>query len=447
MPRSHPNIVFVFADQMRACDAGFMGNPQVHTPNMDRLAAEGVTFTHAVSACPVCTPYRAALLTGRHSLTNGMVLNDVRLPVTERSIAHVLNEAGYDTAYIGKWHLDGPHRSAFTPPGPRRQGFGYWAVSNCCHNYMHSFYYRDDPEPIWIEGYDADHFTDLTVDYVRGHQEQPFCVFLSFGPPHDPCLLMPDSYHVHNPDDIQLRPNVKNCDPREEIAGYYSHIAALDRNLGRIMAAVDETGLGDDTIVVFTSDHGDMLGSQGMHRKQKPWDESIMVPYAMRWPGHFAAGKRTDSLLNVPDLMPTLLDLAQVPIPETVEGESLAQAALTGEHCGPESAFIYNICPFIEPIPEWRGVRTVRHTYVKTLEGPWLLYDNEADPYQLKNLVNSPEVAGVQARLEDELQGWLRRTRDDFGPRDEYWRRFGYTVDDKFQYPMEGRQFGLVPEP
>jgi len=441
MPTNHPNIVFVFADQMRAQAAGFMGNKQVRTENLDRLAAGGVTFTHAVSSCPVCTPYRASLLTGKHVLSNGMLLNDVRLPVGENSIATVLAEAGYDTGYIGKWHLDGPLRGGFTPPGPRRQGFDYWAAAESTHEYLRSFYYRDDPEPIWIEGYDADHFTDLAIEYLHSRDHgKPFCLFLSWGPPHDPYLVMPDEYMIHDPANIQLRPNV-TTDWREAYAGYYSHVAALDRNFGRLMAALEEAGLTDDTIVVFTSDHGDMLGSQDQKRKQKPWDESIMVPFVMRWPSRCPAGHRTSALINAMDVMPTLLELAAVPVPDTVEGESFAAAALGAETCGPRSAFVHSTCPFGGPQnpspPEWRGIRTARYTYAKTLAGPWLFYDNEADPYQLENLVDKPAYRRVQNELEDQLQWWLERIGDDFAPREVYWERLGLEVNQHGAIPYD----------
>lgn len=436
---ARPNILFVFADQMRAQALGCMGNRQVRTPNLDRLASEGVLFTHAVSSCPVCTPYRAALLTGRYPLSNGMVLNDVRLPLTELTIAEVLKQAGYQTGYIGKWHLDGPHRGGFTPPGPRRQGFDYWAVANCTHNYMRSYYYRDEPEPVWIEGYDADHQTNLAVDYMRRHaQGTPFCLFMSWGPPHGPYQLMPEEYKVYDPAEIELRPNASQ-DRREDIAGYYSHIAALDRAFGRLMETLEELGLSENTIVVFTSDHGDMLGSQGKQKKQKPWDESIMVPFVLRYPARAAAGRRSATLLNVVDVMPTLLGLAGIPVPERVEGADLSHAVLGRPGPEPSSAWLAHPCPFIEPIPEWRGVRTARYTYVRSLAGPWLLYDNENDPYQMENLVNQPAHAGLQADLEAEVREWLRRTGDDFQPREVYWERFGYEVDERKQMPYDGK--------
>ncbi len=433
-----PNLVYVFPDQMRAQACGFMGNDQVRTPNLDRTAQQGVVFTHAVSTCPVCTPYRAALLTGRYPLSNGMTLNDVRLPVTERSIAHCFQDAGYQTAYIGKWHLDGQHRGGFTPPGPRRQGFdSFWAVANCNHNYMHSFYFRDEPEPIRIDGYDADHQTDLGVQWIRdNHHRAPFCLFMSWGPPHDPCRLMPEEYLVYDDQDLRLRPNATTA-RREELAGYYSHVTALDRCFGRLMDVLDETGSADDTIVVFTSDHGDMLGSQGCQRKQKPWDESIMVPFLLRYPRVVPAGCRTDTLINAPDVMPTLLSLAGLPIPGTVEGTDLSPAAVGGQLPKPHSAFIGNPTPFVEPIPEWRGIRTNRYTYVRTLEGPWLLYDNYEDPYQLTNLAADPARAALREELDEELRDWLQRLDDDFQPRHVYWERFGYTVDKRFQMPYD----------
>ncbi|MFQ5811420.1 MAG: sulfatase [Armatimonadota bacterium] len=429
-----PNLVFIFADQMRAQAVGFMGNDQVRTPNLDTAAKQGMVFEHAVSSCPVCTPYRASLLTGRYPLSNGMVLNDVRLPVGETTIADVLKGAGYETGYIGKWHLDGPMRGGFTPPGPRRQGFDYWAVANCTHSYMRSYYYRDTPEPIWIDGYDADHQTDLAIEFMRRHTADPFCLFVSWGPPHGPYNQMPEKYKTHKPEDIRLRPNC-TAPKRDDISGYYSHIGALDRDFGRIMAALDELDIADNTILVFTSDHGDMLGSQGEYKKQKPWDESIMVPFVMRYPDAVPAGRRTPALINVVDLMPTLLSLMGVAVPGSVEGTDLSPIAKGADGPRPESAFLQHACPFIERISEWRGVRTERYTYVRALEGPWLLYDNEKDPYQLQNLVGETAHAALEAKLDADLEKWLERTNDDFQPREVYWRRFGYEVDDRKQMP------------
>lgn len=428
-----PNLLFIFSDQQRAGDTGYEGNAQAITPHLDRMAAEGVRFTNAVSTCPVCTPYRAALLTGKYPLSNGMVINDVRLPVTETSIAHVLREAGYATGYFGKWHLDGPYRGGWTPPGPRRQGFDDWAVAECCHDYMKAWYYRDDPEPIWIEGYDADHFTDLTIDFMRKHGDRPFCAFLSWSPPHNPYEQMPDEYRVHDPAEMTLRANVPPEDgelARQQYAGYYSHITALDRNVGRLRAALDELGLAEDTLVVFTSDHGDMLRSHGLYEKQLPYEESIMVPFLACQPGQIGEGLVSDALLNVPDLMPTLLGYLGVDCPDTVEGDDLSFALRGMPGAEPTSAFIANPLPFMpnRMIPEWRGVRTKTHTYVETLDGPWMLFDDVRDPCQLSNLVGDPAHAAMQAELRGDLRRWLAKLDDEFLPLEAYVERFGFNL-------------------
>ncbi|MCX8037517.1 MAG: sulfatase [Candidatus Sumerlaeia bacterium] len=438
---SRPNILFVFADQMRASAAGWMGNEQVRAPHLDRFARRGLIFDNAVSCNPVCTPYRASLLTGLYPLRHGLCVNDVRLSTDLPTIAKSLKAAGYDTGYIGKWHLDGDKRGGFTPPGPRRQGFDYWAAAECTHNYMKSHYYRDDPTPIWIEGYDADHQTDLAIEYVRTHgAERPFCLFMSWGPPHDPYQLMPEKYKTFDPREIKLPPNCKDEQRwREDIAGYYSHIEALDRNFGRLMDALEKTGRADDTIVVFTSDHGDMLGSHGMQKKQKPWDESVHIPFVLVYPRRVPAGRRTPVPFNVPDIMPTLLGLACVPIPRETEGYDLSDIVLGQNTKGPASTLIANHCPFGEPVPEWRGVRTERYTFVRTRSGPWLLFDNQKDPYQMNNLAESASHREIREELDRELTRWLERTGDRFEPREAYWKQFGYKVNEKGVVPYETR--------
>ncbi len=437
MPDRQPNLLFVFADQMRQRACGFMGNEQVRTPVMDRMAQEGVVFENAVSTCPVCTPYRASMLTGRYPLACRTAMNDVRLPVDELCIAEVLGDAGYATGYIGKWHLDGPYRGGFTPPGPRRQGFQYWAANECTHNYMKTHYYRDTPEPIFIDGYSADGFTDIAVDFIRERAQDPFALFISWAPPHNPYHAMPDEYDVYDPAQIALPPNTEDF-ARGDIAGYYGHITALDRNLGRLLLELEEQGIAEDTIVVFTSDHGDMLGAHGLQRKQKPWDESIMVPWVMQWPGELPAGLRTDTLLNAPDIMPTLLSLMGVEAPDTVQGCDLSLAARNEGGFEPTSAYIANPMPFPgdqHDAGAWRGVRTKTHTYVEDENGPWLLYDNDADPYQRTNVIASPDEAHRREELHAELMAWMEEIGDDGASKEELVARFGYPMDERGVVP------------
>jgi len=190
--RRPPNILLVIADQWRAEAFGYAGNRDVKTPNLDRLQHEGVQFVNAVSGMPVCSPMRASFLTGQRPLTHGVFLNDVPLNPEATTIAKVLQAAGYDTGYIGKWHLNGDGRSNFIPR-ERRQGFDYWKVLECTHDYNRSAYYADGPEKLYWEGYDAIAQTRDAQQYLRGHAhaEKPFFLVLAWGPPHDPYFTAP----------------------------------------------------------------------------------------------------------------------------------------------------------------------------------------------------------------------------------------------------------------
>ena len=434
---SHPNIVFVFGDQHRLCTTGFGGNKQVCSPYLDGMAEEGVVFETTVSNVPVCTPWRAAFLTGQYPLTTGMFMNDVTLPTDRPTFGTVLRDAGYDTGYIGKWHLDGPERAGFTPPGPRRQGFDFWATGNCTHSYMNSLYYRDTPEPLYWDGYDTESQTSLAIDYIRNHDgNKPFALVMSWGPPHNPYDAVPQKYlDMYPPEEMEIRPNCPEPN-REDLAGYYAHVTTLDDQLTRLGEALEQEGQMDDTIFVYTSDHGDMIGSQGRQRKQHPWDESIHVPFVMRCPGQASAGHHVTSPFNVVDIMPTLLGLAGVPIPDTAEGRDHSPAVRGEPFSGNAAAYTMSIAPFAEYRGQpWRGLRTEQYTYTRNLDGPWLLYDNKADPYQMDNLINLPASADLQQTLEILLQAMMDERGDELLPAQAFLDRYGYEVD----------QVGAVP--
>jgi len=433
-----PNVLFILADQWRAQACGYAGDPNLKgmTPHLDQLAQESINLVNAVSNCPVCTPYRASLITGQYPLTHGLFLNDLCLSTKAVSIAQAYNKAGYDTGFIGKWHLDGHGRSSYIPK-ERRQGFEYWKLLECTHNYNKSKYYdNDDPAcRIWPE-YDVFAQTKDAQSYIRARTEKsnPFMLILSWGPPHNPYETAPESFRALFPKEkVVQRTNVKG-DFKGDLAGYYAHIAALDKSLGDLLKTVDEMGLRDDTIVVFTSDHGDMIGSHGMSRKQKPWDEVVRVPFLLRYPKAHKGGRELEFPIGTPDIMPTLLGLCGIGIPESVEGLDFSAV-----FCGatePEDHAALIECP--SPFGEWkranggreyRGLRTKRHTYVRDLEGPWLMYDNEKDPYQLNNLIGNPEYATLQKRLDGRLQKMLKERGDTFEKGETYIAERGYKVD------------------
>lgn len=229
---------------------------------------------------------------------------------------------------------------------------------------------------------------------------------------------------------VQLPPNVPEAvadQARRELAGYYAHCSALDAAFGRLLDTLTATGRDRDTIVVFTSDHGDMLGSQGQFRKQKPWAESIRVPFLVRHPE--GAGPGTDATpIDAPDLMPTLLTLCGAPIPHGVQGRDFSSMILAGEPSGIEDALLALYVPFHEwrydnGGREYRGLHNTRYTYVRTLAGPWLLYDNVDDPAQLRNLIDDPAHAARVAELDARLTARLREVGDDFADGREILRR------------------------
>jgi arylsulfatase A-like enzyme len=438
-----PNIVFLLTDQWRLQALGYAGNSQVKTPNIDQFATESTNFTHAISGWSVCCPWRASMLTGQYPLTHGVFVNDVSIGSNPVGMGDAFNQAGYDTAFIGKWHVDGQGRSSYIPP-ERRLGFKYFKALECTHDYNDSAYYdnNDQTKRVW-EGYDVFSQADDAMTYIRDHnQENPFMLLLSWGPPHNPYETAPQEYRdMYQSEDVKLRPNVPSNmedDAREWIAGYYAHCTAIDKSVGDILKTINEMGIDENTIVIFASDHGDMLGSQDQQRKQRPWDESIRVPFLVRVPG-IESGE-TDAMINAYDILPTLLGLCGAEIPDTTEGRDFSPVFKGEPDPANGAALLACFHPFGEYTihnngREYRGVRTHQYTYTRTLDGPWQLYDNEADPYQLTNLVNDPSYADIQANLEQILQQLLREHDDNFEKGLVYIQRWGYPIDDTGTVP------------
>lgn len=438
---AHPNVIVVMADQWRASAFGYAGDPNVQTPNLDRLERASVRFVNAVSGMPVCCPARASFLTGQRALTHGVFMNDVPLSTNAVTIAKTLRSAGYDTAVIGKWHVDAHGRSSYIPP-ERHQGFDYWKVLECTHDYNGSFYYASNsPVKLKWEGYDALAQTRDAESYLRDHakSDQPFFLFLAWGPPHDPYQTAPEKYRArYAPEKFKLPPNVPTnliAETRKMMAGYYAHCSALDDCIGELRATLEKAGLAKNTLLVFTADHGDLLGSHGGRNKQQPYEESIRIPLLLHWPAGLGnRSHRLDALFNSEDMMPTLLGLCGVAIPKSVEGLDYSAHLRGGKNPSDGGTLISCAAPFGQWTrqqggKEYRGIRTLRYTYVRDLNGPWLLFDDKKDPYQLTNLVNQSKFAKLQAQLDATLKQKLAAAHDEFLPGDAYIKKWGYTVD------------------
>jgi arylsulfatase A-like enzyme len=430
-----PNVVFVLADQWRAQATGYAGDPNVKTPNIDKLESASVDFRYAISSLPVCTPCRASLLTGQRATTHGIFLNDAKLPNDATTLAKVMAGAGYDTGIIGKWHLSGGGRNSFIPKEDR-QGFDYWKVGECIHDYNKSTYFADTLAQLTWDGYDAIAQTADAGKYIADHakSEKPFLLCLWWGPPHNPYTTAPEQFKaMYDPAKIELRPNVPKAmqnQARKDLAGYYAHCSALDSCVGDLMQSLKDAGADENTIVIFSADHGDMLWSNGFNRKQKPWDESARVPMLWHVPG--IESKKVDAVMATEDVMPTLLGLCSVEIPKTVEGIDYSAYMKGAENPNRENAALMScVAPFAEwnrlvGGKEFRGIRTPRYTYVRDLKGPWLMYDDEKDPYQKHNLIGVADASDEQAKLDAVLDAKLQSAHDEFKPADFYLTKWGY---------------------
>ena len=431
MTSTQPNLIYVFADQLRYQSLGYAGDTRAKTPNIDQLAQSSMNFAQCVSGSPMCAPYRASLFTGKYSSSTGMVINELRMNPNHRAFGHVLHDNNYDTYYIGKWHLWanelGNHhdtKNSYTPPGPHRLGFdGYWATYGFHHTYWNQYYHENSPEKIVIEGYEPDGQTDLAIQKLElaVTQDKPFALFLSLGTPHDPWDAgnVPVEYLDMCADvDFELPPNYKpENDPhadawarlsqeqRSELTEwmrvYYAMTANLDWNIGRLVEAVDEMGLFDNTIFVFTSDHGEMFGAQGRRAKNIFYEEAVRVPFLIRWDGQIKSDTVSDAPLNTPDIMPTLLSAMNLDIPDEAEGHDFSPAFTEDSEDDPDFAFMQGMgaTAIFEDGHEWRALRNKQFTYAIYLDDKSeYLFDNVNDPLQTINLVND---SAYQEKLVD----------------------------------------------
>ena len=440
------NLVYVFADQLRRFSCGYAGDEFAYTPNLDRLARQSLDVRNAVPSTPVCAPYRASLLTGKYQSSTGMVINELRLSPEHECFGHALSKGGYDTAYIGKWHLWanqlGHHeetRNGFVPPGPYRLGFDqYWAAYNFNHTYHDAPYFRNTPHREIHKQYEPDSQTGMAIDYLKSRrgQSRPFALFLSWGPPHDawdwsncPSDFIERFRNVK----IPLRPNYSDTpdpyadawatpgpDYRSHVdqfqQAYYAMTADIDRGLGRLLDAVREEGLENDTLLVFTSDHGEMFGSHGRRAKYIFYEEACRVPFLIRWPGRIRPGA-TDTLLSTPDIMPTLLGALGLPIPRAVEGADLSGNLLGRSTRGPEAIYMQGMGTTAawQDGTEWRALRDRQFTYATyRRDRSELLFDNLADPYQMKNLAAGRSHSAKLSHYRVQLQRWMKEHNDLF---------------------------------
>ena len=416
-------------DQWRGQATGYAGDVNACTPNLDRFASEGFDFRQAVSAHPLCVPFRGALLTSRHAHSTGIAGHYSALPPGTVTAAHRLSDVGYRTAYLGKWHLY-DHLPDVEPvvqdvvvPPEHRGGFEYWEASEGGDLNDPVLHRHDDPVPRRYEGYEPDVLVERFEVFLEAVGDgAPWFTVVSTLPPHNPYGDAPAEYRAkYDPADIRLRPNVPCVEPlesrvREDLAGYYAHIEATDAAFGRLLEMLDARGLSQDTVVVFLSDHGDMLGSHGRHKKTVPLEESARIPMLIRWPGRIEQAT-SDALICELDVLPTMLGLIGHDVPEETHGFDLSPVLL-GEAPGVRDHVLLQQVDGLAHEPAWRlpwrAVRTTRAMYGCDIAAERWLFDLEQDPYELENRASDGGAAQFRASMRKLLENALRRVDDGF---------------------------------
>lgn len=419
-----PNIIVFFTDQQRWDTTGVHGNPLNLTPNFDRMAQTGTHVYNSFTCQPVCGPARACLQTGLYATQTGVHINGPALQSEAKTLAHFFRKAGYTTGYIGKWHLSNNE----PVPEPERGGYEYWLAANLLEfesRPYETILYDNENKPVKLPGYRIDALTDAAIRYIDDHQkgileDEPFFLFISYLEPH----------HQNHIDDYPPPPGYREKyqgrwippdlaalggSTHQHIGGYFGLVKRLDEALGRLLDALKSLRVEDNTIVLFTSDHGNHFKTRNSEYKRSCHEASIRVPTAIIGPG-FNGGGRINQLVSLIDLSPTLLDSANISIPDQMTGRSLLSLTRDETVDWPDDVFIQ-----ISESQIGRAVRTSRWKYSVSAPNKkgWVLekdsdiyeeeflYDLEADPHELANLIGLDSHQEVAAVLRKRLLKYL----------------------------------------
>ncbi|MEM7535760.1 MAG: sulfatase-like hydrolase/transferase [Chloroflexota bacterium] len=420
-----PHILYILADEHFGGAMSHMGDVNVQTPNMDRLASEGMSFERAYANCPICTPSRGTIFSGRHAHAGPVQYFFDVYKATSPSIATALREQGYHTAYFGKWHCGvihdqmpptvrdnpddytrWPHRT----PEYHRGGFQDWYGFEVNNAPFDGFYYHEhEANPRAMDKYQTDFLTEMALEYLANYdREEPLFLVLSIEPPHFP-LDAPDEFKERiDPTSLTMPPTFADSpEMREDVAIYYAMIENLDWNIGRLMTALSQSDeFKDDTLTIYFSDHGDYMGTQGaIERKENPHDHSVRVPVIFHWPRQIPAqGLRKNLLFSLVDIFPTTLGLVGADVPRYSQGVDFS-AAICGDEAfvGPDAVLLEmsGNPRWTLDFLDWRGLVTKQWKYAFYETGHELLFDLNNDPHEQTNLVDSdPDTcAAMRTRL------------------------------------------------
>jgi arylsulfatase A-like enzyme len=444
---ARPNVVFILVDDLRWDELACTGHPFVRTPNIDRLAKEGMMFSNAFLTTPLCSPSRANFLTGQYAHINGIIDNTARVARSHQLVTfpRLLQGNGYETAYVGKWHMgndDSP-----------RPGFDRWVSFRGQGEYFDPEL-NEDGKRVKAPGYVTDIFNDRAVEFVRRPRNKPFCLYLAHKALH-PNMIQHDDGSVSAPaipgftpaerhkslyadEPLPRRPSygqpprdkpalarkIGNLPPLgpatvtddETIRNRLRLLMPVEEGVGRILQTLEQTGQLDDTVVIFASDNGYFYGEHGLSEERRlAYEESIRTPLLVRYPRLIRAGAvRDEFALNI-DIAPTLLELAGSAIPANMQGRSLAPL-LEGRQAPWRESFLIEyfsdrVFPRVLNMG-YQAVRTDRAKYIHyvDLQGMDELYDLKADPYEMANVIAQPQTQELLRRMKEELQRLVTET-------------------------------------
>ena len=461
---NNPNIIFVLVDQMRRDALSCAGDMNVRTPNLDALANAGVCFTAASATFPACVPSRFSILTGHYAHTRNVPALGYRLSPSEHTLGEAMKSAGYNTAYVGKWHLYSAYgvsggltlsQASRTPvPATHRRGFDVWRGFELRNDYYDSYVFHDnETTPRKLPGHQTDALFRIAEDCIRDRDlSRPLFLTLSVEAPHPPFVATPEHLARRQAlGPLHLRPNtdmhgigffppewyeadgpagaVDPADPASvervfeaNMLAYYAMIEQIDDNMGKLVRLLDVEGMRENTIIVFMSDHGELGGSHGQLGKAQPWEESVGIPLIVAGPG-ITACRTTGLPVCTEDIFPTFVGLAGGAAPDGLPGIDL-------------SGFLRGVCGepdrdgvLLEFVTEtranrgyydetWRGIRTRTHKYTvlgnRSGARPWQLFDLEADPYEQRNLLPEDGIESLAADLHGRLSALLDAAEDDY---------------------------------
>lgn len=447
-PPPRPNIVLILMDDLRWDDIGCSGHPFVKTPHIDRLAREGAMFQNAFATTPLCSPSRASFLTGLYAHVHGIVDNVDRSPESHllKTFPQGLQAAGYETAYIGKWHMGNDDT--------RRPGFNHW-VSIKGQGVYHNPELNVNGQTFKVQGYVTDVFSDRAVEFIERSHDQPFCLYLAHKAVHpdltqfndgtvsDPGagIFVPAERHkdLYAGEPVPRRPSFRDTlegkpalqrrigdlsplGPQtatndETVRNRLRMLMSVEEGVGRMLAALERSNQLDRTLVIFTSDHGYFYGEHGLSVERRlAYEETIRIPLLMRYPPLIAAGSKPAEMVLSIDLAPTLLELGGAATEARLHGRSLVPLLRGARSNWRKSVLIEYFSDKVFPRMlnmGYQAVRTERHKYIHytQLEGMDELYDLQADPYELTNVIAEPASKPLLGQMQAELATLLDQTR------------------------------------